>query len=306
MTIPTEDEVLMYQSHYIDRLDNPDSDELMYILYNYGPCLLMHTDITKLRVSYTANSIYMFLIDAVFVLFCGNGGISIREAKTRISNIMTNRPNTNEYTPKIKELCDKALVDLRNYQYTSKLLESAILNFSPITEYQGVVVKPGMETHEPIKTDATQDPNLFINTMVSILRGTKEEMILRLNSILVSNLQSILSNNTDFVHIDNYDGQYKMVDKETGIPSDVLYKLAKVDRLNCSDISAMVYYILAHFIFGYDIDTIHVFSDKLEKLGLSVNGIMTGKRVDVSAVMESLSVLTLPSIKNTMYSINDD
>ena len=137
----TFDEVKQHPLHYIHHLLEENDPFLMLA---YGPYLIMCNAVES---NSRIHPILRFMIDVGDILKTASAKTltfhKVKEQLIRIRKRITSCPY--EYSDIILQLIDQMMKTIRDIQYKSNSLESAILNYAPIVPYNGHLTKPGME-----------------------------------------------------------------------------------------------------------------------------------------------------------------
>lgn len=287
----TRDEVIANQQHYLFKLMSQD-EERSELLFSYGPFLVMNNDISKVidNVFYEDHPIMKMLMDGASITKVGmNDSLTIGEAKTLITNILQKLPDNNMYADSIQQLAVETLLQIKNVQYKGKLLESAMLDYSPIVPYQAVIVKPGMDQAIPPINNLDLLQQIIHQLEVADVNNTIYDY---LDTLLITNLHEILLNTHLIYGIDELqDPNINNNNDDLFIPDGIVTLLQNLISASSSNIIdyAEIYYILSYFVWNFN-------KIQLNKIGINLNGIVDnindinhGNRIDVNAAMESFS-----------------
>ena len=215
MYIPSS-EILKYPHTYIENIIlKKDMDKtLESVMYNYAPFLLSENDTESLSnsISYDKNSEVKFLFDISKIYKFFNKEYQISDSKKFILDILKNLPSNNEftsYTSVIKNICNDILSNIKKYQYENKLLESALVNFSPIVPYSGVIKQPNMSESTMSNLDIDRQNN-NIDNILYILNKPTNEIKDFIKNTLINNSFDIISNSNKFIKNDNHNKEYNI------------------------------------------------------------------------------------------------
>lgn len=182
-------EIKKYPIHYIEQLIT-DTDNL-FLLYQYGPYIATHykryIDREALKPA-TVNPLLLLMIDISDLLEIVNSKGKIVDVKMAIIKLMkrcTSEPY--KYSNTVHDIAMSFIHKIRKYQYDTKSLESALLNYAPIVQYAGILVKPELST--PFEESSN---NIDIS---------HDQLSNLIDSFLVNNILDIMSNPEDFIDV---------------------------------------------------------------------------------------------------------
>lgn len=199
----TFEDIKTHIQHYFAKLCM--NEENSFLLFMYGPYIANHmpdcyTDYPDKNSLIFKNDLFRLMYEvALLNKICIND--SIEHAKEICLTIINrNIDNPYGYSEKTTGIAKGMINTIRFKQYENKTLESAILNYAPIVQYSGTLVKPEMETH-----------------MEDNLKLDENELTTKIISILVSNIIDIMLHDEEFINIDGVISQYNKFD-EFSIP----------------------------------------------------------------------------------------
>ena len=149
-----------HQNHYLNKLVlEPDSNTP--ILYFYGPYLTYHyNDKIVQLLSNHKNNIKGW--NPVFRLFCEVSSLIRNMEKAQeissckkfiLETIKRCQDYPFDYTSLVVEIANDYMTKIRENQFENKILESAILDFSPIVQYCGTLTRPDMKKEMDVSLD---------------------------------------------------------------------------------------------------------------------------------------------------------
>jgi len=269
-------EIAKYPNHYITELiHNPGPS---FLLYQYGPYLIMHNDMTKYRkdsefdkfLSYEKNPLFRFMLDIGTLVKISNQ--TPRVMKEQMMEVVNALPKEeNEYSAIVMKTVRGMLKELRNYQYENHVLESALINYAPIVPYSQTIVKPEMEhsTTRSIKYEITDD---------------------KINKYLKSHIIEIMQNPKLFLSIDKDNASYMLKDHESDfkLPSDIL-TLCENKKNPVS-----MYFLMVYLKYCVEKEDYAATVESLINLNNSYNKMVKGEMVNIQDIVAQLSEIALP------------
>ena len=283
-TIMSFNEIKKYPLFYIsDMIQNPSDS---FLMYQYGPYLLMNSDYFKIIVNGEINSLYYknpclaFMIDISEIIKCIHSNDTIGNIKENILNILTRTQTVQSqdsevYLQKKKEIVFDIVKKIQEQQYDNKSLESALLNYSPIVPYSGTIKQPEMQTPE----------------LVELTHDTLNELI---KKYLKDNIIEIMLHNEDFISVDKHDSEYMLRENET-IASELSYDIIKSynDQENVNP-SVKTYFSLVYLRYAIPKEKFQNAIQTLIKINTTYNKLIKGEEVNVMEAVETFSKLSLP------------
>ena len=311
MSIPSS-EILKHPYTYIENIifkKDIDTRTLESVTYNYAPFLLAENNTESLSnsISYDKNSEVKFLFDiSKLYKFFNNKEYQISDSKKFILDILRALPTNSEfnsYTSIIKNICNNSLSNIKNYQYENKLLESALVNFSPIVPYSGIIKQPNMSESTMSNLDIDRQ-NSNIDNILHILNKPNSEIKDFIKNTLINNPFDIISNSNKFIKNDNYNKEYNIKDDDNVpdnlLPSDIISLLLSNSKYDISTI----YFIITYIYYSFKKEQYPDVISKLTLLKNTMSDICTFKNTSVQTAMESMSNFNLPSISDSILDID--
>lgn len=276
-------EIKKYPSWYLsEMLQNPLDN---FLLYQYGPYLLMNTDYSNVITDnekpnlYYKNPALAFMIDISEVIKTLHSNDTIGNVKENLLNILTRSQSMHNqdseiYLQKKKEIIFDIIKKIQDYQYENKTLESALLNYSPIVPYSGIIKKPEMTTPELINLEYEIIDNLI-------------------KKYLRDNIIEIMLHNEDFISVDDYASEYLLRENES-VNSTISYDI--LNMYNNKDITSEVrtYFSLVYLRYAIPKENFYNVINELIKINTVHNKIIKGEEVDMMEAVETFSKLSLP------------
>ena len=283
-------EIKKYPLFYLSEMIQNPSDS--FLLYQYGPYMLMHIDSSKIlnyteRIKlYYKNPVLSFMIDISDIIKTIQSDETIGHIKETILGILTrsqdillhnniNDQSVNIFLQRKKEIVFDIIGKIQDYQYENKSLESAILNYAPIVPYTGSLIKPGMETP----------------TLTKIEYNSLDKMI---KEYLKDNIIEIMLHNEEFISVDNYDSEYILRENELST-NGLSYDIIKLYNLQENNIpSVKTYFTLVYLRYAAPEKNFYETINEIIKLNTTYNKIIKGEIVDMKEAVETFSKLSLP------------
>lgn len=162
-----------------------DTSALKYL---YGPYLVMNNDFNNYKLTWGRNPILKMFLDVSTLIKLMKQSTEIRDLKTFIINYLSANSQYNEncWQAKVVTVLYQAIYEnTKSFQYESKLLESALIDYAPIVQYNGMIKKPLM-TSEASDVVTTLNSSNSPNTSI-------------LDNLLKNNLFSIMEYSIDGV-----------------------------------------------------------------------------------------------------------
>lgn len=243
-----------------------------FTLFMYGPYIANH--MPECYESYPESKLKLNIQNDLFRLMYEVALLNkikvnhlIKDAKDRCLTIIErNRTNPYKYSSVVVSITQGMIEEIRAKQYQDNTLESAMLNYAPIVQYAGTIVKPEMETHFDI---ANIDKNQLESNIVSLL---------------VQNIVQIMLHDESFINIDSMiDHLHKH--EEFVIPDGYLNMINTDNIVN-------IYYELVFFKYIVLNDDISISKEDLINLNKQYNKIIKCENVDIKEAVEAFSKLT--------------
>lgn len=266
-----------YPKHYMTELVYNQCTNF-FLLYQYGPYLIMNTDTRNLRderdrlkIDYFHTPILRFMLDIGTLVKIKRGIVA--NMKGDIEGVINQLPLDDYGYAKItRKIANDMLKELRRYQYEHKVLEGAMIDYCPIVPYSGTIVKPEM----------TQNP-LDIITNHSITDND-------INKYLETYIVEIMQNPTLFLSIDTHPEQFDLKEGEykQKLSPDIL-KLCEEENNPVRTYFLMVYlkYCIPQEEYATTIESLFNLNDIYNK-------IVKGEMVNVSEAIAQLTDIDLP------------
>ena len=295
-------EIKKYPYTYIENIISQKfENNLNPTLLQYGPYLAMRYDIEKYNeyISYVQNGIVKMLFDiADIIKFFNIPNRTVSDSKKFLINKLRSLPVNSEvslYTSSVKLLCEKFIENLRSYQYENKLMESSMLNYSPIVPYSRIIKQPNLT--ESFSNHDSNNDNVNLNRVISILKKSNEEIEEFIKSVFISNTNELLINCDKFIKPDSYVKEYNIKDdiKEKKLSPDMITLLTSEDKFNLS----IVYFSVVYVYFTYQRNDYSEIIDTLSSLDKVIRGGESFK-----TAMEVMSYFDLPSIEDSLLDID--
>jgi hypothetical protein len=300
----SSDEIKKYPYVYMENIISSNNKEASESLVcNYVPYLFTEYDTDNLNnsVSYDKEPLSKFIFDMsrIHKFFKSNNTVS--DSKKFILDILKNTPNDDnlkEYSIVIKNTCENILKNIKTYQYENKLLESALVNFSPIVPYSGTIKQPNLT-----ESTITNKQNENIKPIVELLNKPDQDIKGFIKSTLINNIFDILTNSNKFIKNDNYDIQYNVKNNDTDnlLPSDIISLLLSNTKYDVS----VIYFILSYIYYSFKREDYPNLINKLSVLDDTIKNILTfDNKVSVETAVEAFSIFSLPSINDSILDID--
>lgn len=240
--------------HYINKL--VDTPHPSYLLFNYGPYLATKHPNEFIKRLYNIENVYTKIIVAfaLFDHFVNNQNSKTCDVKNNIRLVIKTLSNQDDQSYIIKTYGETLINQIRDYQYKNNVLESAILNYSPIIQYSQSIIKPDME-------DITYDKvNEFIR------------------SVIIENPMSIIHNSSLFLSYED----------------DITKYIYNLQKSYGEELLARIYFLYVHLSYTENKQSFHEKVKEILKLNIIYNKIHNGERIDIERSIKTFeSLLTL-------------
>ena len=283
-TIMSFNEIKKYPLFYIsDMIQNPSDS---FLMYQYGPYLLMNTDYFKIIINDEINSLYYknpclaFMIEISEIIKCIHSIDTIGNIKENILNILTRcqtvqSQDSEIYLQKKKEIVFDIVNKIQEHQYDTKSLESALLNYSPIVPYSGTITQSEIQAPELIEL-------------------THDTLDILIKNYLKDNIIEIMLHNEDFISVDNHDSEYMLKENES-VTSDLSYDIINsYNNQENMNPSVKTYFSLVYLRYAIPKEKFQDAIQTLIKINTTYNKISKGEVVNVKEAVETFSKLSLP------------
>ena len=256
------DEIKKYPLHYLSEIQYHDNDK--YILYQYGPYLIMNTKSIIKKPDIKDKPIMRLLMDIGELIKISKSNLPYMKVKSSIIEVIK---DLNTYPYKYSDIVRKNGFDLLNkikmVQRKNNSLESALLNYSPIVPYTSTIVRPDVS-----------------NTIPDI---TYDELGDLIENVLINNVMHIMYNNEDIINTPN----------EALLPEDLLKKIS-----SCTTPSSF-YFTLVYLKYCVDNESSYKsMIDDIEKINMHYNKIIKGDEIIVTEAIESFEKISITDIYN--------
>lgn len=298
MNIPLDNvsDILETPNHYLHKIVTYDysgsqelSNEIDFLKYFRGPYLVMtqNTDWIKRDIAKKIDPDLNIMIQMANILkYANSNNARVFHLKELVRNAILNIPSDYPYRDAFINRCYLVLEDIKNKQYEEKLLESAVINYSPIVPYQGVIRKPGDESSITCLFDDGKEPIniLLISDFFKKYKTRKEIVNNVIRELLAVNIIPILlykySESSHFFDcIDEYNIRIS--------PECLFYNPKFATE------QAHQYFLTVFLAYAFD----EIYYEKLaNNLFNSYNIIMDikkGKIINVEKAIENLSAITI-------------
>lgn len=273
--LSTFEDIKTYPNHYFYELSN--TKENSFTLFMYGPYAAnYHANCNesypnKSVLAYQ-NDLFRLMNEIALLNKFASVNVPIKSAKEVCLDIINrNHKIPYTYSSNVINIAKNIISTIHDNQYKDKILESAILNYSPIVQYCGTIVKPEMEHQFEI--------NNLINTS-----GMEDKII----DILVKNIVPIILNSESFINIDSMIRNIQ-IHKEVTIPYGYL------DTINTDDIVKIYFKLVFLKYIAFNREFIFP-KDELMKLTTEYNKITNCKRINVEEAIEEAFIKLTPEL----------
>ena len=269
--ISSFEDIKKYKHHYFTELCM--TRENSFTLFNYGPYIANHMPDAYLEypdnkstLSFN-NDLFRLMYECALMIKASKPEITFKNAKEQYLRIIE-RNNSNPYRYSNQSISVSKIIinSMREDQFNNNTLESAILNYSPIVQYAGTIVKPEMEKHEFLEDIDIDD--------------LSRNMI----DHLVQYIIPIMLNDDKFI---NTDDMCKNI--ENGDDSIIPYDYIKLANKN--DVVSIYYTMVFLRYIGLNKD-FNISKDDLINLNKHYNKIIKGDIVNMNEVIESFTKLS--------------
>ena len=240
--------------------------ETSFTLLQYGPYLLMnHPEfLLKYEKKEFANPLFLLMRDVANILYV----ISLKETIAITKNkllalIKENNSYKYKYSTEVNDILQEVIINIRDYQMNEKILESAILNYSPIVPYAGTISRNSIENTSGLDFNK------------EITRETLDEDI---EYFLVDNIVEIMQNNDLFINTDD-------CSCASIIPYDVKHVWLK-------DSVAKYYFVMIYLRYNVSEERLPYIIDNISSIYNVWKSIRDGKPLDIYKATESLMNLS--------------
>ena len=293
-TLVAFNEVRSSMMFYCNELAHTYPDDNTFVLYQYAPYLVANKVEWFTNTLNWINNPYLKLLVYTQRLIeaCGSFlNFTIKEAKQNILSIMddANRETTSTFGEKFKKkVCEigNDLIDIiRKKQSEDKSLESAMLNYSPIVQYQGRFLKPAEFAEKYTFLIQKQEPDF-------------SELDQLIKDLFFDYVFYIAKNPEAFIPIDHMNPLFLNTEVSgLGYPMALInihheisiISKSKNCRMSESEFFAKVYFALVYLRFVVKSTEWRSFLDDLFKINNIYNKISNGERINIPVAMETLS-----------------
>jgi hypothetical protein len=279
-----------------------------FIKYEYGPYLLMTNNIpSTLKISDIKNDYELCaMVHMASIIKSINRKDRIFHIKNIIHDAIINIPDEYKYKDILKDKYFDIINSIRGIQKEEKLLESAMINCSPIVPYCGTIRKPGDESTNELLIPRDVNISFLIDTFRTY--HTLNDIINNvLNKLLIENITDIIVNYDSCVKIRNnsekndfvYSGKTVKIPNFFSLPEfkyDTVSNIMGWDMLTYipanSNGMAELYYALTYLVYKFDeseYPTVLKYLEDKYNLILNINGNMP---INVEAAIECFGALT--------------
>lgn len=249
-------------NHYIYKLCT--MEENSFLLFEYGPYLARNfaSHLTD-TLPIVKNDLLALLINIGRIISIVESKKSIGDMKIELCDVIKTA-NRYKYSDKIITCATKFLNIIRDEQYKSKSLESAMLNYSPIVPYMGTIVKPGAEMHSS---------EYFFDKYIDFSKLDKviEDMFIEYADVIVLN-------DNLFIGVDSI---IKAGNASEIVPVDILKNIT-----TCDMGIATIYFSLVYLRFVTKEENYTEKLNQLFKINKLSNNLINGETIDIKEAVE--------------------
>ena len=251
--IMTFEEIKRTPYHYTRQI--LESTEYSYLLFNYGPYLILNNQeiVFQYAKDIKMPEVKLLAAHAAFIDILKNSNCKVKELKKNIRNAIEVFA-TSEF-PQIEKVGNQLIEDVRKYQFETKSLESTILNCTPIVQYRMGFLRKQNET------------SVSLSDMNNI---TKEKLLKGILEIFTNHTEDILHHSESFI---------------TSISTETLmnyFDAYKHHELMIEDVYFLFVYML------YCVEDLQSFMTDIENIKLNYNKISNGSYADISSMINSI------------------
>lgn len=202
------------------------------MLYAYAPHILMTNECKQYMkvTNYEDNKPYKTLLDVSILIKYLKSNNSIKDKKLFITDTLKSLPSS-DICLITREIYEEALRQLFSYQYENKLLESTIIDYCPVVQYNQTIVKPNME-NTGIKDQKINTSFCFtiLACLERVIKEGKEVLENYINKLLYENCVGILLNYDKTIDTEGDSNEIfkNFVNKEDWTMVDLYYFLSAV------------------------------------------------------------------------------
>ena len=251
--IMTFEEIKRTPYHYTRQI--LESTEYSYLLFNYGPYLILNDQEIVIRYARDIKmpEVKLLAAHAAFINILKNNNYKVRDLKRSIRNAIEVFA-TDEF-PQIEKVGNQLIENVRRYQVETKSLESTILNCTPIVQYRMDFLRKQNETSASL---------LDMNNI------TKEKLLKCIIEIFTNHTDDILYHSESF--IDSMSTETLMN----------YFDAYKHHELMLEDVYFLFVYML------YCVEDLQTFIMDINNIKLNYNKISNGLRADISSTVNSI------------------
>ena len=272
---------------YCDQLLMIPPGDNSFLLYQYGPYLISNKlEWFHRKLPYIKNDILKLMIYVGQLRSaCSLLDVPIKIVKQSIISIMKSTKSFT-YEKEIYEIGTELLCIIQKKQVENKATESAMLNYSPIVQYQGGFVKPAEFTKQYDSIIHKTEPNF-------------SELDHLIDNFLIDSIFHIMRNPEAFINVDHN----SFLNSEAAwlsIPMDAVNIHHEISIISTSeeykrvssDNIAKMYFTLVYLRYIIKTSEWRNFFDDLFKINNIYNKISKGERINIPIAMESLSKIS--------------
>lgn len=285
--ITTFNEIRESLMFYCDQLLVTPPGDYSFLLYQYGPYLVSNKlEWFHRRLPYIKNDILKLMIYTKQLhSACGLMNTPIKVVKQSIISIMKSTKSF-IYEKKVYDIGSELLSIIQQKQVEDKATESAMLNYSPIVQYQGNFIRPAEFTKQYDSIIHKMEPNLseldhlienfLVDSIFHVMKNPEAFINLNHNQFLGSEISWLLLP-MDIVHIHHEISDTSTTEEYKQVPSDIIAKM---------------YFTLIYLRYIVKTSEWRNFFDDLFKINNIYNKISKGERINIPVAMESLSKIS--------------
>jgi len=288
------DDVFQYPYYYFNKLitfnrknaSDEEIDKMDCLKFLYGPYLVMTNDASKFDRNglLKMDQDITMMINMSNILKCINSHPRVYQLKNVIRNAICNIDQNSPYKEIFSKKCLHILDNLRDIQYNEKLLESSLVNYSPIVPYSQVIRKPGDESVS-YKT-CVQYKSVNITPIIDYFHKykTREDLINNvIRPLLITNIVDILKYNS-------YNNNPFFVSK----PQNVVQIEPTILTYNPNECTEETYryFVIVYLTYAFIPNEYNNIADRLSELIEIFTDLKEGKVVNVERAVECMSSLT--------------
>ena len=261
----TLEDVRKTPKYYIDVIISETRGS--YVFYNFAPYLTMiHLEKFLPKETQIKNPELAYLVAISQIKNATNSvGRSAKEAKEIIRNTVKKYAD-NEYIDKIEKFASNTIEDIRRYQHENHIMESAMLNYAPIVQYGGTLVKSELSD---------------LSKAIPVPKGDQKRLDIEqtIHDMLIADAPLILENNQ------------LMID-----PHDIAQGIIDITNSVYGVRIARLYFLYVYLRFVEEPINYDTRIQQILKLNTLCNNIHKGEKTTFSEIIGTLeSLISVPS-----------